>query len=73
MRIRANDYEEKAVMKILREWTDLSQQEFGEEIGLSKMTIQGYERGERRYTFETLMKIVRKHGFTLTIEKRSRK
>lgn len=69
MKIKANDYDEKTVMKFLREWTEKSQEDFGKDIGLSKMTIQGYERGQRRYTFETLMKIAKKNGFTVTIEK----
>jgi len=51
----------------------MSQEEFGRDIGLSKMTIQGYERGERRYTFETLMRIARKNGFFITIEKKAKK
>ncbi len=67
MKIDANDYEPKEVMKILREWTELTQEEFGQSIDLSKMTIQSYERGERRYTFETLLKIAKKYVYTLNI------
>lgn len=70
MKLIANDYEEKHIMKILREWTELKQGEFGSSIGLSGMTIQGYERGTRRYSFETLMKIARTYGYTITIEKK---
>lgn len=69
MRIVANDYKEKEVIKILREWSDKSQPDFGKSIGLSGMTIQGYERGTRRYTFETLMRIAKKYGYKVTIEK----
>lgn len=60
MKIIANNYKEKDVMKILREWFGKKQPDFGESIGLSDMTIQGYERGIRRYTFETLMKVAKK-------------
>ena len=69
MKIVANNYKEKEVIKILREWADEKQPAFGKSIGLSGMTIQGYERGARRYTFETLMKIAKKYGYTVTIEK----
>lgn len=69
MIIKANNYDPKDVMKIIREWTELTQEEFGNNINLSKMTIQGYERGQRRYTFETLLRIAKKHGLTITIEK----
>lgn len=34
------------------------------------MTTQDYERGTRRYTFETLMKVAKKYGYTITIEKK---
>lgn len=70
MKIVANDYEAKDVMKILREWSEEKQSDFGKKIGLSGMTIQGYERGVRRYTFETLMKIAKKNGYVVTIEKK---
>ncbi len=69
MKIVANNYSEKDVMKILREWSGQKQPEFGKSIGLSGMTIQGYERGIRKYKFETLMKIAEKYGYTVTIEK----
>lgn len=57
-------------MRILREWSELTQEDFGKRINLSKMTIQGYERGVRKFTFETLMKIAKEYGYTITIEKK---
>lgn len=70
MKIIANNYKEKEVIKILREWTELKQPDFGKSIGMSSSSIQSYERGARRYKFETLMKIAKKHNFTITIEKK---
>ncbi len=69
MKFIANDYSEKDIMKFLREGTGLIQSDFGKSIGLSGMTIQGYERGIRNYTFKTFMEIVKKHGYIVTIEK----
>ena len=69
MKIIANKYETKDIIRFLREWTNKNQPEFGKSIGLSGMTIQGYERGARKYTFETLMKIAKKYGYKITIEK----
>ena len=69
MKIVANNYEPKDVMRIMREWSGEKQADFGKSIDLSGMTIQGYERGVRRYTFETLLKIAKKYGYTITIEK----
>ena len=70
MKIVVNDYKEKEVFKILREWTEKTQPELGKEINFSGRTIQGYEIGTRRYTFETLMILARKYGFKITIEKK---
>ncbi len=70
MKIVANKYTEAEVIKILREWSGKKQDEFGRDFDLSRMTIQGYERGVRRYTFETLMRIAKKYGYTITIEKK---
>jgi len=70
VKITANDYEPKTVMKILREWTDKTQEQFGKDICLSRITVQKYENGERRYSFETLMEIAKKYGMTVTIEKK---
>ena len=70
MKIIANNYESKMVMKILREWTEKTQEQLGRDICLSRITIQKYESGERRYAFETLMEIANKYGITVTIEKK---
>lgn len=70
MKIIANHYDEKEIMKILREWTGKNQAEFADSLGLSTITVQSYERGIRRYNFETLLKIAKKYGYTITIEKK---
>lgn len=70
MKIIANDYKPQDIMRIMREWSCKKQADFGKDINLSGMTIQGYERGVRRYTFETLLKVVKKYGYTITIEKK---
>ena len=72
MKIVADKYEAKDVMRVMREWSGKKQIDFGKSIDLSEMTIQGYERGVRRYTFETLLKIAKKYGYTITIEKRNK-
>lgn len=70
MKIVVNDYKEQEVMKILREWSGKKQPDFGNDIGLSGIAIQGYEKSTRRYTFETLMKVAKKYGYPITIEKK---
>lgn len=72
MKLIANNYNEKDVFKIIREWSGLNQGEFAEKLGVSRMTIQSYERGVRRYTFETLMKIANMYGYNIIIQKKQK-
>lgn len=69
MRIRTNDYTKGEIVKILREWTELNQSDFGKTIGKSHGAIKKYESGERNFTFETLMDICKKHEIKITLEK----
>ncbi len=72
MRLIANNYNEKDVFKIMREWSGLKQSEFAENLGVSRMTVQSYERGVRRYTFETLMKVADMYGYNVIIQKKQK-
>ena len=56
-------------MKIIREWTELTQKEFGKSIGKAERTIQGLELGETGYSIKTLLKIAKVHNLEITIEK----
>jgi ribosome-binding protein aMBF1 (putative translation factor) len=69
MKLKFNDYEPKEVIRIIREWTGLTQKEFGASIGKSERAIQHYEAGQRRYYTETLAKIIKVHKIKITIEK----
>ena len=54
----------------MREWTELSQKDFGKAIEKSERTIQDYESGRRRYNVETLKKIAQVYNVKIVIEKR---
>lgn len=69
MRIKFNDYDPKDVIRIIREWTELSQKEFGKTINKSERTIQDYEAGRRGYNTQTLKLIAKVHKLKITIEK----
>lgn len=56
----------------MREWSGLKQGEFAEKLGVSRMTIQSYERGVRRYTFETLMKVANMYDYNVIIQKKQK-
>lgn len=70
MKIIANDYTPKEIIRIIREWTELTQKEFGKTIHRSERGIQAFELGERNYDLNTLIQIAKVHGLKITIEKK---
>lgn len=69
MRICLSDYDPKDVIRIIREWTELTQKEFGKSIGKAERTIQDYESGRSRYYIDTLYKIAKVHNIEIVITK----
>ena len=69
MKLVANDYEAKDIIKIIREWTNLKQEGFAETINRSKRTVQDYEAGITKYSTNMLLDIAKTHGLKITIEK----
>ncbi len=72
MKIIANNYNPQEIMRIIREWTGLSQKEFGKTIHRSERGIQAFELGNRNYNLQTLIQIANTHGLTITIEKKAK-
>lgn len=70
MKIIANNYTPKEIIKIVREWTELTQQEFGNKINRSKDTIQSYELGRNKITLDKFMEIAKNENLIITIEKK---
>lgn len=70
MEINLTNYEPKDVIRIIREWTELTQKEFGKSIGKAERTIQDYEAGRSRYYIDTLYEIAKVHNIEITISKK---
>ena len=70
MKLNFNDYEPKDVIRIIREWTGLTQKEFGKTINKKERTIQDYEAGRIRYYSETLREIRKVHNIEIIITKK---
>lgn len=70
MKITANEYSPQEIIKIIREWTELTQKEFAKSIHRSERSVQSLELGERNYDMGTLLQIAKIHGITITIEKK---
>lgn len=69
VKIIANDYEPKEIIRVIRDWTELTQKEFGKTIHRSEKGIQAFELGTRNYDVRTLIQIANVHGLKITIEK----
>ena len=70
IKIKANDYRANEIIKIIREWSGKTQEEFGKEINRTKNSIQLYEYGQRNYDFELLLILAKKENLIITIEKK---
>ena len=69
MKIIANESSPKDIIRIIREWTELTQKDFGKSIHRSEKGIQAFELGTRNYDMKTLIQIANTHGLKITIEK----
>jgi len=72
MEIKVRNYKTGKIIKIIREWSDMSQKEFAESVGKSVSTIQSYETSRRKYTLDTLNKIAKIHNLEIIIRKKSK-
>ena len=70
MKLNLCDYEPKDVIRIIREWTGLTQKEFGKSINKAERTIQDYESGRSRYYIDTLYMIAKVHNVEIFISKK---
>lgn len=70
MKFIANNYQTKEIIRIIREWSNKTQQEFGKNINKSKDTIQSYELGRNKISLDTFMEIAKKENLIITIEKK---
>jgi transcriptional regulator with XRE-family HTH domain len=70
MKFKINDYSRGEIIKIIREWTELTQTEFGKRIGKSKPSVQDYELEKTNYGIDVLMKIADEFGLIITVEKK---
>lgn len=48
MKIKANNYKAGEIIKIIREWTEMSQTEFAKSIKRSRDSINNIENGRNR-------------------------
>lgn len=69
MRINASKYESKDVMKIVREWTNLTQKDFGKLINKSNEWVKANESGKTNFYFKDLLQIAKLNNIDIIITK----
>lgn len=72
MKFNVNDYEKGAIIKIIREWTNLTQAEFAQMVGKSKRTIEQYEAGTVNYNIDFLKKVSKIFKVDIIVEKKDK-
>lgn len=70
MELKVKDYKNGEILKIIREWDNISQEQLGELIGKDKKTIYNYEAENFTYNMTTLRTIAEKLNLEIIIRKK---
>lgn len=70
MEIKANDYSLSEIIKIIREWEELSQEEFAKKINKSYGAIVKYENGQREPSYSIFVEICKRNNIEVIIKKK---
>ena len=70
MKLNVKDYNKGEIMKIVRQWTGLTQREFSSKMNKSKRTIEQYEAGTVNYNIDFLMNLCKTFDIEITIRKK---
>ena len=69
MKFNIKDYDRGDAIRIIREWTNLTQKDFAKRIGKSKRTIEQYEAGTVNYGIDVINKIAKEFNIDIIVEK----
>lgn len=70
MKFNMKDYSKGEAIRIIREWTNLTQKDFAKRIGKSKRTVEQYEAGTVNYGVEILKTISKEFDIDIIIQKK---
>jgi len=70
MKLNMKDYTKGEAIRIIREWTSLTQKDFAKRIGKSKRSVEQYEAGTVNYGIEVLKTIAKEFDIDIIIEKK---
>lgn len=72
MKIIVNDYDASEVIKIIREWSNLNQTEFGKTINRGRDSINNIENNRNRMYLNDFINMCKIHGITITLNKNNK-
>ena len=70
MRFKLKDYKTNEALRMIREWTGLTQGEFAKTINKSRHTVQSWELGRSVPSLTTFYEVAKKHNLDVTVEKK---
>lgn len=73
MKLNVKDYQNNDVVRILREYSSMTQKEMAEKLNKSVRSVQRYESGKHKVDFSLIRDICELCDLTLTIESKSTK
>ena len=72
MKINANKFETKDILKIIREWTNKTQKDFGNDVGKTNEWVKANEAGKTNYYFKDLLDLCKKNNIEIIISKKDK-
>lgn len=73
MKLNVKDYQNNDIIRILREYSNMTQKALAEKLSKHVRTIQRYEAGDIKIDFEIIREICEICDLSLTIESRIKK
>lgn len=70
MKINANEYQSKDIIRIIREWSELNQTEFGKTLNRSRDSINNIENGRNRMFLNDFIDMCNKHNVKVILERK---
>ncbi len=70
MEINANKYEPKDIIKIMRDSTNMTQEEFGKLVNKSSEWVKANEAGKTNYYFKDLLELAQKCNIEIIIRQK---
>lgn len=70
MKINANEYQARDVVRIIREWTELTQKDFAKTLSRSRDSINNIENGRNKMYLNDFLEMCKIHNIKITIERK---